>query len=299
MGNERQLLTELANAVEEVGSFDFRNGPIAGANYLRNADKFLALADAALKSEELERNPKLVASISHMSKQIQSFRAEVNRFIQNSAEFEETLYALPKVEIALERNALPKGWVVDSTDIICSPFGGRSIAERLGTYITVDVETSGLDPFKNEIIEIAAVRFMGFRPVECFCTYIHPHYGLQAEAAAVNRITSDMLVNAPSIESVRNSFINFVGKTMAIIGHNVSFDLRFLYASACLPYPTNRPFFDTLAQSRKLYKLESYRLDFLDRAVLRIARDDAHSALSDALLTGFLFKNLCLKKGLG
>lgn len=294
MNNTKQMLQDLSATFELVKTFDFQAGPIAGATYLRNADRYLTLANILSQSDELRAtSPTLIPSILKMSDQIRSFRDEVDRFIQNSADFQETLYSLPKVPICLDGNAAPTGWVVDDSDIICSPFTGKSITERLGSFISIDVETSGLDPVRNEILELAAVRFLGFRPVECFNTFIHPHYGLNPKAAAVNHITEDMVRDAPTIESVRASFKHFIGDKGSIVGHNISFDLRFLYASGCLNYPSNNLFFDTLKQSRKKYKFDSYRLDYLDRAVLRISRDDAHSALSDALLAGLLFKNLC------
>ncbi len=94
-------------------------------------------------------------------------------------------------------------------------------------YVVVDVETTGLSPYHDKIIQLAAIRFEDNKPVAYINTYVDPHRPVPAEATAVNGITDDALVGAPAAEDIRERFAALIDGAM-LLGWNVGFDLQFL-----------------------------------------------------------------------
>ena len=175
----------------------------------------------------------------------------------------------------------------------------RTPVKKLTTFFVIDVETTGLNPIANEIIQISAIKFVNFSPIEAFSTYVKPRKGLNAKAQEINGITEADVDGAPYIEEIAgcfNSFINTLGakRCPPIVGHNVAFDVQFLAANNCLPGTYLRDYYDTLELSQREYDYYSvYKLNYLTKRCLKIFRTDAHDSLSDALATGLLFREIC------
>lgn len=181
----------------------------------------------------------------------------------------------------------------DYSGINTTNITARTNYEAISDFIVIDVETTGLNAYKNEIIQLSAIRFRSFEPVDCFSTYIRPHKGLRDEAKKVNGITSEMVSSAPYIEEVSDSFREYIGTSLPLVGHNVLFDVKFLCNSGCISLKKKRKYYDTLTLSKKVFDSEKYSLDYLARRELFILRDNAHDAVSDCLTTGILFKHIC------
>jgi DNA polymerase III epsilon subunit-like protein len=160
-------------------------------------------------------------------------------------------------------------------------------------FIVIDVETTGLKPSLNEILQISAIRFEGGYPCECFNTFVKPVNGLKAAAQEINGIQEADVNEAPEIQQVIGAFEDFVGKTLPLVGHNVLFDLKFLHTNGSSIAAQRRKFFDTCSLAKKAYPDASgYSLDSLCSDQLRIARKDGHNSLSDCLATGELFQDI-------
>ena len=97
------------------------------------------------------------------------------------------------------------------------------------TLISLDLETTGLDPNLDAIIEIGAVRFRGERVEDEWSTLVNPGVPLPTFIVELTGITDAMLVGAPRFREVLPDLEQFVGDT-PILGHNVQFDLSFLAA---------------------------------------------------------------------
>ena len=93
--------------------------------------------------------------------------------------------------------------------------------------VALDIETTGLDPRKDAIIEIGAVCFNGEKITDTWQTLINPQRPIPPVITQLTNITNEMVINAPPIKAVIQDFANFVGN-LPVIGHNVSFDLSFL-----------------------------------------------------------------------
>lgn len=246
-------------------------------------------------------NGTICLNFEQLIDKIRARESRLKRCFENTAEFQDIRDNLPLISIVLNENAdeFPQAEKKTLSIFETKNITKRTTLKKLTTFFVIDVETTGLSPTANEIIQISAIKFVNFSPVEAFSTYVKPRHGLRAKAQAINKITEADVEDAPYIEEIAScfsSFINTLGtkRCPPIIGHNVAFDAQFLAANNCLPGAYLRDYYDTLELSRREYNYYSvYKLDYLTKKCLKIFRTDAHDSLSDALATGLLFKEIC------
>lgn len=94
-------------------------------------------------------------------------------------------------------------------------------------FIAFDLETTGIQPKTDAVVEIGAVRFDGAEPVGTFCTLINPGRPIPPEASAVNGISDEMVADQPVIETVLVDLAEFCGD-LPLVAHNAPFDFKFL-----------------------------------------------------------------------
>src|SRR5205823_5485352 len=116
------------------------------------------------------------------------------------------------------------------------------------TYVALDLETTGLDPRRDEIIEVGAVKFRGPDVLEQFSTFVKPRQMPALEVQGITGIRPEDLLNAPPFAAIAGDLLKFVGDWPLVI-QNASFDVPFL-AEHGLPLP-NRVL-DTLEMARVL-----------------------------------------------
>ncbi|MDW8096388.1 MAG: exonuclease domain-containing protein, partial [Aquificaceae bacterium] len=75
------------------------------------------------------------------------------------------------------------------------------------TFVSIDVEATGVDPSKSEIVEIACVRVEGGVITETFSTLVNPGYSVPPKITALTGITNAMLVGKPKMEDVLPKFL--------------------------------------------------------------------------------------------
>lgn len=171
---------------------------------------------------------------------------------------------------------------------------GASILARLSDFTALDVETTGLSPEYDSIIEIAAVKYRNNLPVDRFSQLIYPGCSLDEFITGLTGITDDMLSGMPPIDEVLPTFMNFIGNDI-VIGHNAHFDINFIYdncVNSSLPAFEN-DFIDTMRIAKRLYKgWESYKLDDLIEN-LGLETRGIHRALNDAELTAKAYVAMC------
>ena len=95
------------------------------------------------------------------------------------------------------------------------------------TFVAVDVETTGLDPSRDEIIEVAAITFRGADIIDEFDTLINPLGEIPPYITQLTSITNEMVAGAPSLHTVRPILRSKLAENV-LVGHNVDFDLGFL-----------------------------------------------------------------------
>ena len=97
-------------------------------------------------------------------------------------------------------------------------------------YVVIDIETTGLDPIKNEIIEIAMNKYDNFKLVDSYHSLVCPRYVVTSKIVELTGITNRMLVDAPKIEDILDDIMSFIGDSV-LVGHYVPFDISFLDAA--------------------------------------------------------------------
>jgi DNA polymerase-3 subunit epsilon len=170
----------------------------------------------------------------------------------------------------------------------------ESIADAV--FTAVDVETTGLFPGVNRIVEIGAVSFRGDAVLDTFESLIDPGVPMPADAGKVNGITDGMLAGKPGIADVLRDFIGFLGGSYPV-AHNAVFDAAFLSVDIVrlgMEVP-DVPFLDTRGLARAAFPGRAgYSLDTL-RRVHGLSAVGAHRALADAEACRGLFL-LCVAR---
>jgi len=155
------------------------------------------------------------------------------------------------------------------------------------TYVAIDLETTGLDPARDAIIEVAAVTFRGNDVIEEFTSLVNPLRDIPPFVSQLTGITDAMVADAPSLFSLRARLKSKLGDHI-IVGHNVEFDLGFL-REATLAYGNRRIDTVTLA-SILVPEAGRFSLGALaDYLNFPSAGGDSHRALADAVQTVELF----------
>ena len=95
------------------------------------------------------------------------------------------------------------------------------------SIVALDIETTGLDPKTDAIIEIGAIRFNNRRIEDEFSTLINPMRNIPEFITRLTGISNGMVQNSPVIEDILPELDDFVAD-LPILGHNVKFDVGFL-----------------------------------------------------------------------
>ena len=158
-----------------------------------------------------------------------------------------------------------------------------------------DTETTGLKPEEGDrIVELAALRVKGKHRLAVFDKLINPGREISPGAFAVNKISPEMLKDAPRIEAIMPEFLDFI-KGSGLCSYNAEFDLNFLNNELKLiglPAINNIVVFDVLAMARILMpNLTRYSLWFVAQR-LEVKSVQQHRALSDVEMTREVFTKL-------
>ncbi len=173
---------------------------------------------------------------------------------------------------------------------------GNSIIAIPSDYCVIDIETTGLSPQWDSIIEIGAIRYINGEEKERFQTFVRPeeeYDGIYIDKFIedLTGITNEMLKIAPDTGSAIKAFDDFL-KDDIIIGYNVSFDVNFLFDAFLkwLNKPLKNDFIDIMRFSRKLYPdMPHHRLcDMVEQ--FDIKQENAHRALSDVEATNECYR---------
>ena len=154
--------------------------------------------------------------------------------------------------------------------------------------VAFDIETTGLDSRKDAIIEIGAVKFKDSRIVAEYSTLVNPQRVIPPEITSLTGITNEMVIKAPLLSAIMQEIQDFVGDC-PVVGHNIQFDLGFLYQANVL-YDVQAV--DTYEIAAVLMPLATrYNLSGLCQQ-LNIPNLGSHRALNDAKMTQLLFLEL-------
>jgi DNA polymerase III subunit alpha, Gram-positive type len=167
-----------------------------------------------------------------------------------------------------------------------------------------DTETTGLNPQTGDrIVELAGLKVRGTQRLAVFDALVNSGQPISPGAFAVNKITPEMLQDAPGISVVMPKFLDFI-QGSCLCSYNAEFDLSFLNNELRLiglAEINNMVVLDVLTMAKKLLPgLARYALWFVaDQLEVKLKQE--HRALSDVEMTWEVFtklKIICQEKGI-
>ena len=172
------------------------------------------------------------------------------------------------------------------------------------TFVVVDLETTGASPKKGAAItEIGAVKVKGGEIIGEFKSFVNPLSPIPEYITAMTGISDLMLADAPVIDEIFPTFLEFVGShnEAVLVAHNAPFDLSFLKSAAKdldYEWPKYKTL-DTVTIARQLLTKEDVR----DCKLATLAQffgtktEPNHRALDDAKATTEILHGLFERLG--
>jgi|GEM_PF-5211 len=161
----------------------------------------------------------------------------------------------------------------------------------LNNYIAIDVETTGLDPKNDELIEIAAIKFEDGQVVDEFVTLLCPNNGIPEKIKQLTGINNAMVAMAPSFPEIASDLIRFCSGSL-IVCHNAKFDMGFIYENlGQLGFDFPNKVACTLELAREKLNLDSNKLENVGN-YFGVDVSDLHRAKADAVICGEIFHYL-------
>lgn len=171
----------------------------------------------------------------------------------------------------------------------------KKLNKFVDDYVLVDIETTGLSPITDEIIEIGAIKVKQNKIVDKYNELIKVNRVISPFITNLTGITNEMLQTGENPITVYKEFIDFIGENV-IIGHNVNFDLAFL-TDKCkkyINYNLTNDYVDTMYLARRLVKdTMNYKLGTLAE-YFNVSYEGAHRGLKDVEITYEVYN--CLRK---
>ena len=171
---------------------------------------------------------------------------------------------------------------------------GKARNEYIEDYALFDLETTVISPYKDEVIEISAVKVRKGKIVDEFSELVNPKRAIPYTASKVNHITDDMVCNAPYFDEVLQEFLQFIGEDV-LVGHNIQgFDMKFIYRDCERYYhqTITNDYVDTLVLAKRCFPDWKHRRleDLAD--YYGISTQGAHRALNDCRMNQQVFELL-------
>lgn len=160
-------------------------------------------------------------------------------------------------------------------------------------FVALDIEGTGMDPSRDEIIEVAAVVFDRERIIERYASLVRPRGRLSLDIASLTGIDADALANAPTFGEITPHLRRLLAGR-PIVGQSVGLDLAMLEAAGLV---VPNPSFDTYELATLLLPdLPAYNLGAI-AASLGLRQPQAgtassHRAADDAELSADVFRAL-------
>lgn len=160
------------------------------------------------------------------------------------------------------------------------------------SYIALDLETTGLNPASDRILEIGAVKIRGGKITETYETLVNPGMKISSRIEELTGITNEMAAGGRETSAAVKELAEFC-EELPLLGHNILFDYSFVKRNTVNQNLNfEKEGIDTLKIARTLLPdLESRSLEALCRHY-EIAQEKAHRASYDAMAAMKLYETL-------
>lgn len=163
----------------------------------------------------------------------------------------------------------------------------------VSSYVVLDIETTGLSPSKNEIIELAAIKVKNNKVLEVYNKLIKPQENISELITSITNISKEMIENSPTIDEIISDFYGFI-KDEIIIGYNVCFDLKFINdkCNKYLGFSISNKYIDVMRLVKMIFpNIHHYKqTDIAD--LFNINIDSAHRALKDCEICNSIYERI-------
>ena len=169
---------------------------------------------------------------------------------------------------------------------------GKQIFKYASNYTVFDIETTGLSPAYNRIVEISSVKVRNGEIVDTFSKLINPECTV-GESRYIHGISDEMLIDAPKFKDIAGDFLDFIGQDI-LVGHNIAkFDIPFVTAEIeKIGLALNNDYSDSLKLARAVLKnMYRYTLGDLSK-FYGISTDGAHRALNDCIMNQAVYERI-------
>lgn len=157
-------------------------------------------------------------------------------------------------------------------------------------YIVIDVETTGLSPDDDRIIEVAAVKCENDRIVDSFHSLINPGRRIPSNVTKLTGIKNADVAGAPDMDAVAPELSEFIDN-LPLVAHNANFDVKFI-ANAFKRAGVSKGmlYIDTLVLSRNAFPdMPNHKLSTLINELGLLDHEQEHRAMSDVEATQRLY----------
>ena len=158
---------------------------------------------------------------------------------------------------------------------------------NLVEFIAIDLETTGLIPKEESIIEVSAIKFKNGKEESTFTYLLAPDKLISPFIEDLTGISNEMVKGKPSFLDILDELIDFIGN-MPIVGHNVQFDINFIKYHSNDRYDlseTNLVCDTYLLSKFILFSNEQYSLESISE-FYNLSTEGSHRALNDARNSG-------------
>ncbi|MCD7824388.1 MAG: PolC-type DNA polymerase III, partial [Clostridiaceae bacterium] len=159
-------------------------------------------------------------------------------------------------------------------------------------FVVFDLETTGIGPKSNQIIEIGAIKLEHGAMTQTFSEFVNPGRPIPFPIQELTGINDSMVARAETIETVLPRFLSFC-EGCVMVAHNAGFDIGFIEEKAkSLGFQTDFTVIDTVAMARYLLPdLKRFKLDTVAKR-LGVSLENHHRAVDDATATAEIFEKL-------
>lgn len=159
------------------------------------------------------------------------------------------------------------------------------------TFVALDLEMTGQDYERDEIIQIGAVKFDERRVLGRWQSLVKPSVTVPLRISRLTGIRGNDLQKAPRFDQVKHKLAQFIGEH-PLVGHSVGHDAQFLVTKGL---EVRNPEYDTWELATLLIpSLSAYSLEGVARS-LKVRAHNSHDALADAETSRLVFLALLNK----
>jgi DNA polymerase-3 subunit alpha (Gram-positive type) len=187
-----------------------------------------------------------------------------------------------------------EGYLVDDGVPIVTGATDETLAAT--TFVVFDIETTGFNPHKEDLLEIGAIKVAGGERVAEFSTMVRPEKPISAEIQKLTGITPEMVQDAPLPAEALEKFAAFIDGAV-VVAHNARFDVGFVKGKSQQYFNRNWDpvYLDTLGLARAVWpKFKSFRLNTVAKE-LGLRLENHHRAVADAVCAAEIMQKAFVK----